>query len=485
VALTLFSLGITGCSQARVKYTPPVSTPLAQAQSWSTPLAGGETATPARDQTLSQWWATLNDPVLTSLEERAVQGNLDLKKAEAKIRQARAQREYARLGLLPSAVGSASASGSHSGSGFGPTGSAETSSVSIDASWEPDFYGKLRGTVNAYSADLGAAQESLRDVLVSLTAEVALNYVSARSYQEQITITQANLKSFEQTYDVTVARYQSGLATELDTEQARMNVQATRASLPALETNLQTAVNHIAVLLGERPGAINDELAAARPVPSVPVEIAVGVPADLLRRRPDIRNAERQVAAQTARLGVTKADLYPSFTLSGSLGLTSMSISKLFSTDAFVASIAGSVQHTLFDRRKIRENIKIQDALLDQTVTTYDSTVLTAMEDVENALTGFAKEQVRRKSLAESASSAEHASKLANDLYGAGLKDFLTVLDAQRSQLSLQNELAQSDATITQNLIRLYKALGGGWDPAVANGATAASAKNSAKAAQH
>lgn len=464
-AIILIGLSLVaspGCTKARVKYTLPVSAPLAQAQTWSTPLAGGETAKPADDQSLAQWWAGLNDPLLTSLEERAVKGNLDLKKAEAKIRQVRAQRDYAQLGMLPSVSGSASASGSHSGSNTGPGGSTQ-SAISIDASWEPDFFGKLRGTVNASQADLGAAQESLRNVLVSLTAEVALNYVDARSSQAQIAITQANLKSFQQTYEVTLARYESGLATELDAAQARMNVQSTRSTLPSLETNLQSAINHIAVLLGERPGSIDQELNAVKPVPAAPLSVAVGVPADLLRRRPDIRNAERQVAAQTARVGVSRADLYPSFTLSGSLGLTSTSIVDLFTPGALLANIAGSVQHTIFDRRKIRESIKIQDAALDQDVAAYESTVLNALEDVENALVAFAKEQVRRKSLAEASVSAEHASKLANDLYASGLKDFLNVLDTQRSLLSLQNESAQSDATLTADLIRLFKALGGGW----------------------
>jgi len=478
--LGLSLLGTAGCSKARAKYTPPVSTPMAKAQTWSAPLGGGEAAKPVDGQALSQWWAVLHDPFLTSLEERAVTGNLDLKKAEAVIRQVRAQRNYAQLGLLPSVSGSASATGSHMGSDVGPGGASGTSSVSIDASWEPDFFGKLHGAVTAYDADLGAAQESLRDVLVSLTAEVALNYVSVRSYQAQIAITEANLKSFEQTYDVAVAQYQSGLATELDTAQARMNVQSTRATLPALQTNLQSAIHHIAVLLGERPGAVNAELAEVRPVPVAPLAVAVGVPADLLRRRPDIRGAERQVAAQTARLGVARADLYPSFTLSGSLGLTSTSISKLFTPEALLASIAGSVQHTIFDRRKILQNIDIQDAVLEQNVTTYESSVLTAMEDVENALVAFAKEQVRREAIREASIAARQASKIANDLYAAGLKDFLNVLDTQRSLLNLENDQAQSEAAVTADLIRLYKALGGGWNSAAAGAPAAPGVKSSA-----
>jgi NodT family efflux transporter outer membrane factor (OMF) lipoprotein len=292
---------------------------------------------------------------------------------------------------------------------------------------------------------------------------VALNYVDVRNYQSQLAITEANLESQQGTYDLTVARYQSGLATELDAEQARLTVESTRAGIPSLETSLQKAANNIAVLLGERPGTVDAELAAVKPVPVVPAEIAVGVPADLLRRRPDIRSAERQVAAQSARVGVAMTDLNPTFTLSGNFGLNSATILNLVTPSALVSSLAGSFQHTVFNRQQIREQIKVQDAVLDQDLASYESTVLAAMQDVEDALHAFGKEQVRRKSLAEATEAAERAVTMSRNLYAAGLKDFLTVLDAQRSLLTLQNELAQSDATITADLIRLYKALGGGW----------------------
>lgn len=452
---------LAGCA-ARLKYQPPVSAPLARAEQWNTPLAGGAVAKPADDQTLSRWWATLGDPVLTSLEERAVKGNLDLRKAEAKIRQARAQRNVAQTGRAPTVTASGGATGSRTSTQAGGR-LGQSYSAALDASWEPDFFGRIRGSIEAYDADLGAAQEDLRNTLVSLTAEVALNYVDARNYQSQLAVTKANLASQQETYDLTVARYQSGLATELDAEQARLTVESTRAGIPSLETSLQKAANTIAVLLGERPGAIDAELAPVKPVPVVPVEIAVGVPADLLRRRPDIRSAERQVAAQTARLGVATMDLNPTFTLTGSLGLNSATILNLFTPSALVSSLAGSLQHTVFNRQKIREQINVQDATLDQDLVAYESAVLTAIEDVEDALDAFAKEQVRRKSLAEASGAAERAVAMSRELYSGGLKDFLTVLDAERSLLTLQNQLAQSDATITEDLIRLYKALGGGW----------------------
>lgn len=452
---------LAGCA-ARVKYKTPIAPQLAHATQWNTPLAGGATAKPADDETLSHWWATLGDPVLTSLEDRAVQGNLDLRKAEARVRQARAQRNAVQTERTPTVIATGGPTGSRASTQTGGQ-LAQLHAAALDASWEPDFFGRIQGSIEAYSADLGAAQEDLRNVLVSLTAEVALNYVDVRNYQSQLAITKANLESQQGTYDLTVAQYQSGLATELDAEQARLAVESTRAGIPSLETSLQKAANNIAVLLGERPGAVDAELAAVKPVPVVPAEIAVGVPADLLRRRPDIRSAERQVAAQTARVGVAMTDLNPTFTLTGTFGVNSATLLNLVTPSALVSSLAGSFQHTVFNRRQIREQINVQDAVLDQDLASYESTVLAAMQDVEDALHAFGKEQVRRKSLAEATDAAERAVTMSRNLYAAGLKDFLTVLDAQRSLLTLQNELAQSDATITADLIRLYKALGGGW----------------------
>lgn len=452
---------LAGCV-VRPTYKTPASPQLAQAKQWNTPLAGGAAAKPADDRTLSRWWATLGDPVLTSLEERAVKGNLDLQKADARIRQARAQRDAIRTERTPTVTANGSATGSRSSAQTGGQ-LAQGYGASLDASWEPDFFGRIRGSIEAYDADLAATQEDLRTTLVSLTAEVALSYVDVRNYQSQLAITKANLASQQETYNLTVQQYQSGLATMLDAEQARMTVESTRASIPTLEIGLQKAVNNIAVLLGEKPGAVDAELAQPEPLPVVPVEVAVGVPADLLRRRPDIRSAERAVAAQSARVGVSMMDLNPTFTLSGSLGLSSAKILDLVTPSALAGSLAGSIAHTVFNREKIRQQIKVQDAVLDQDVVTYQSAVLTAIQDVEDALDAFAREQVRRKSLAAAAAAAENAATMSRNLYVAGLKDFLTVLDSQRSALTLENELAQSDANITADLIRLYKALGGGW----------------------
>ncbi|MEN6603135.1 MAG: efflux transporter outer membrane subunit, partial [Bryobacteraceae bacterium] len=292
----LFILLSSGCAARRIQYKPPTSTPLTQAANWNTPVEGGAAAKPADDATLSRWWGTLGDPVLTSLEERAVKGNLDLRQAEAKVRQARALKGAAETDRLPTVTASGSATGSRSSSRLGSGELTQAYAAGVDASWEPDFYKRIRQSIEAYGADVEAAQEDLRGVLVSLTAEVALDYVDVRSYQSQIAITKSNLKAQQETYDLTVARYESGLATKLDVEQARSNLESTRASIPTLEASLRKSANALAVLLGEKPGAIDSELAEVKPVPVIPVEVAVGMPADLVRRRPDIRSAERQVA---------------------------------------------------------------------------------------------------------------------------------------------------------------------------------------------
>jgi NodT family efflux transporter outer membrane factor (OMF) lipoprotein len=462
--LGLSLLAFTGCAARRTAYTAPVAPQLTQAERWNTPLAGGAIASPTDDQTLSRWWASLEDPILTSLEERAVKNNLDLRQAEAKIRQARAQRNIAAIGVQPSVTGGMSANGSRTGSKSGGMSSTSQSyGATVDASWEPDFFGKLRGAVTAAQADLESAQADLRNVLVSLTAEVALEYINVRSYQAQLAVTVSSLAAQEETYQLTVARFESGLSTELDVSQAKLSVESARASIPTLETNLRQAKNAIAVLLGERPGAIDAELAEMRPVPKVPASLAVGVPADLVRRRPDIGGAERQVAAQAARVNVAKAELYPSFSLSGTLSLRSLNIANLLTPSALGASAAGGVTNPIFNRRKIREQIQVQSAQLDQTLAVYESTVLGALRDVEDALAAYGQEMVRRQSLAAANLAAGRALELSRGLYSAGLKDFLDVLDAQRSLLSLQNQLAQCDAGITADLVRLYKALGGGW----------------------
>ena len=317
--------------------------------------------------------------------------------------------------------------------------------------------------MEAAEADLEASQEDLRDVLVSLLAEVALNYVEVRTYQARLAVAEENLEAQDETYQLTQWRYQAGLSDELAVQQARYNLESTRSQIPTLRTGLEEAMNRIAVLLGEQPGKVHEELKKPVPIPVAPLKVAVGVPADVLRRRPDVRRAERELAAQTARIGVATADLYPKLSLSGSIGLEALSLNDLFSSATKTVSGGSQITWPIFNGGAIRQNIEVQSALQEQALIAYEAAVLSALEEVENALVAYAEEQGRRDALREAEEAAQKAVELAQQKYQAGLTDFNNVLEAQRSLLTFQDQLAQSEGTVTSNLVRLYKALGGGW----------------------
>jgi NodT family efflux transporter outer membrane factor (OMF) lipoprotein len=436
---------------------------LAAEQNWKTAPAGGEVARPADNAALAHWWTVFNDPVLTSLEERALKSNFDLRTALSSIEQARANRFSASGSLLPSVTATGNASGSRGSLRSGGQVS-HSNSAEIDASWEPDFFGRVRKSVAAYDADIQTAQENLHNTMVTLTAEVAVDYVDLRSYQSQIAVTQSNLAKYRETYEMTLAKRESGLSTDLDVAQALETVQSTEATLPTLEIDMQQMKNALAILLAQRPGSLDAELTEVKSIPTIPVEVAIGIPGDLVRRRPDVRSAERQVVAQSLRLGVAKANLYPTFTLSGSFASSAQNILNVLTPASIGSSIAGSISQTILNRRSLKGQVKLQDALLDQYEIAYDNTLLGAVKDVENSLLAFGKDQMRRNSLASASQSAEQAAEMSRELYSSGLKDFLTVLDSERTLLSVQNNLVQSDATVDTDLIQLYKALGGGWN---------------------
>ena len=336
-------------------------------------------------------------------------------------------------------------------------------SVGFDAGWELDIFGGVRRSMEAAEANLEASREDWRNVLVSLLAEVALNYIDVRTYQTRLTVAEANLKTQIETCQLTLWRNQAGLSDELAVQQARYNLENTRSQIPTLRTGLEEAMNRISVLLGEQPGKIHGELEKQEPIPVIPLKIAVGVPADALRRRPDVRKAERDLAAQTAKVGVATADLYPKFKLSGSIGLAALATGDLLSADSKTYSFGPSVTWTIFNGGAIRQNIEVQSALQEQYLIAYEAAVLNASEEVENALVAFAEEQKRRQALLDATGAAKQASELAKNKYQAGLTDFSSVLDAERSLRSFEDSLAQSEGAVTSNLVRLYKTLGGGW----------------------
>ena len=463
---------LTGCAAVGPNYAMPETT---VSTAWHTQLKGGLAEEEMNPKVLASWWTTLNDSQLSSLIERSVAGNLDLKKAQARVLEARARRGIAKADMFPTLNFSGSDTWTRSKEAAGPGETSELYSrhfdqlysTDFDSGWEIDIFGGVRRSVEAAEADLQANQEDLHDVLVSLLGEVALNYIEVRTFQARLAAVKENIDAQNETYQLTLWRCQAGLSDELAVQQARYNLESTRSQIPTLHTGLGEAMNRIAVLLGEQPGKVHEELEKSEPIPAPSPKIAVGVPAEMIRRRPDVRRAERELAAQTARIGVATADLYPKFTLSGSIGVEALSFNKLTSnlssSDSWALSGGPRISWAVFDAGAIRQNIKVQSALQEQALIQYESTILGALEDVENALVSYADEQRRMDNLREAAQAAQTAAELAQNKYQAGLTDFSNVLDAQRSLLSFQDQLAQSSGTVTSNLIRLYKALGGGW----------------------
>ncbi|MGH8220657.1 MAG: efflux transporter outer membrane subunit [Steroidobacteraceae bacterium] len=457
---------LAGCAVGP-NYKPPGEPAPAK---WATHLAAGESDAPTA---LASWWRSFNDPELDTLIETAVRSNLTLRVAEGRVREARAEREVVAGGRWPSAGTSVAYSKNRYGANsFPPLGlfagiplDYDLYTLGFDAAWELDLFGGVRRAVEASTAELGAVEYARRDVLVSVLAEVARNYIDARGYQERLAITRRNVAAEQDILDLTRSRYRGGLASDLDAEQASALLTTTEAQLPALETGFAQSVHHLSVLLGENPGAMLENMSQATRIPLTPPVVPVGLPADLLRRRPDVQRAERELAASTAEIGVAEADLFPKISLTGALGVTSTSTSNLLEYASRYWSAGPTVQWKLFEGGSLRANVRVQKARAAQALDTYHQTVLVALEDAENALIAYSKEQTRRRSLAQSVQSSEAAFQLSSELYRSGLVDFLNVLDAERTLYSAQEALVGSTESVSLDLVQLYKALGGGWQP--------------------
>lgn len=458
----LAALLMTGC--AGVGAPPPASTVVVPASWQGTGVgAAGVTASPAAT---AGWWRRLGDETLASLVERALVGSPDVKSAQARVRAARAQRRLTGKDFLPSVDGSVSVSGSKTTGVSGDGATHERYSAGIDASWEPDLFGKTRSAVKAAQADLEATEADLEAARVTLAAEVARNYVDLRALQARLDVAKSNLATQEETLELTSWRAQAGLASDLDVEQARANVEQTRASVPSFETGIAEAEHALAVLLGLPPAALREELGAAGPIPAVPGTLAVGIPADTLRQRPDVRAAERRLVAATARVGQARAALYPSLRLSGSLSVEGLALAGLTSGETVVRSILAGLTAPLFDRARLRLQIDIQSAVEEQALAAWESATLTALAEVENALASLGGAQRRGKSLDAAVTAARSAARMARQRYAAGLVSYQVVLDTERSVRLLEDSWTSTEADGATALIRLYKALGGGWDTA-------------------
>ncbi len=455
---------LAGCAVGP-NYQPPRTEVSTQ---WKSPLAGGETN---GSPDLAAWWKNFNDTNLDSLMAAAVESNLTLRLAEAHVLEARAQQAVVNGNLWPSIGSSASYSRNRYGAnsfpplaGFGVPLDYNLYDAGFDAAWELDIFGGTRRAVEAAHAETGAAEFNRQDVLVSLLAEVARNYITARGFQQRLVITRQNIQVQKDILDLTSNRFQSGLSSDLDVQQSQALLSSTVAEVPSLETGFNQSAYHLAVLLGRQPGALLDEMSAEKPIPPTPPEVPVGLPSDLLQRRPDVQSAERELAAATARIGVAKSDLFPKFSLTGFAGLESVSAGTWINYASHYWSAGPTVQWELFEAGSIRANVRVQNARQEEALDAYQQTVLVALEDAENALTAYAKEQVRRQSLLQSVEANQQALELSTQLYKSGLEDFLHVLDSERSLYAAQDALVQSDQAVSLDLVQLYKALGGGWE---------------------
>ena len=425
------------------------------------------------------WWTLFNDPVLTRLVESAYLQNLPLQIAGLRILEARALLGIATGNIYPQAQQSRgelaysrlSENTANTAAGFDQKyGEA---SFGFDAGWELDVWGKFRRAIESGEANLEASVADYDDALVSLTAEVARTYVVIRTFDERLAVARQNVKIQKRSMEIADVRFEAGAVTELDVQQAKSLLTNTQALIPSLEATLRQAKNALAILLGKLPGEVDDVLQEAGAIPGVPPEVVVSVPAELLRRRPDVRLAEYQLAAQSPLIGVAQAELYPSFELFGSIGLRSADSNRtaagssdyadLLDTDSLEIFAGPGFRWNLFNYGRIKNRVRAEDARFQQLLVNYENTVLRAQQEVEDALVGFLKTQEQEAFLLESVTAAKRSVDLSMVQYREGLVDYQRVLDTQRFLTDQQDLQVTTSGSVVTNLIAAYKSLGGGW----------------------
>jgi NodT family efflux transporter outer membrane factor (OMF) lipoprotein len=442
----------------------------------------------------ADWWTLFHDPVLTGLEQRVAAENLDVKVAGVRLTESRAQLAITRSSLYPSLTGNASyvreaasnnglfaliptaagaspasaANGTATNSAGGVTGGGlkpfDLYQGGFDASWEVDLWGAVSRSIESSTATTEAANEAKRSVLLSSLAEVARDYILLRGVQTELQIARDNVHTAQQSLDLTQQRAAGGVTTDLDVANASAQLRSILSQIPNLEQQEAQLINALSLLLGQPPNALRDDLATAKPVPPVPPRVPVGLPSELARRRPDIRQAEAQLHAATADIGVAKANFYPSLNLTGSIGLQSLQISNVFNLNSKQYAVGPGLTIPIFQGGQLRATLHLREALQQEAALNFQKTVLQAWHDVDNALTAYQAEQARRDELIQAVADNRRALSLAQSRYQLGVADFLSVLDAERSLLAAQLQLADSTTTVSSNLVALYKALGGGWE---------------------
>jgi multidrug efflux system outer membrane protein len=470
ILLLMITITAGGCVVGPDYHRPALDVPT----HWSEAPESAAASQPAQ----APWWLRFNDAELNSLIERAVQGNLDIQGAAARIRAARANLSIASALRLPtvSATGSytrgresenvpsATSTGTGQQSALDATKSENLFHAGFDARWELDLFGGVLRSTELADANYQGSLHDRSGVMLSLIAEVTRHYIVLRTAQQELAITRASLLAQQDSLHLIKVRYQSGMAADLEVASAESQVNAIAARVPSLENVTGQSVHRLSILLGLAPGALSEELRAPGAVPTGPSSLPLGMPSDLMRQRPDILRAERQFAAATARIGVATADLYPRFSLLGALGLESRSGSDFFNVGSRYWSIGPSITWPIFQRGRIVANIEVRDAEQQQALINYRKTILLAYEDVENAIAAFRNEGAHREAISKTVDSDERAVTLAISLYKSGLTDFRNVLIAQQTLFQSRMDWVRSDAAVTTTWVALHKALGGGLD---------------------
>jgi multidrug efflux system outer membrane protein len=449
---------LTGCASwsPTTQELPAVPVPA----HWSTSAVSATNDRPApATRSLAQWWKKFNDPLLGTLVEDALQVNTSIRSAQAALQQSRALRDVRTAGMLPGA----SASGAVQRSRLGNGDASNSFRAGLDASWEPDIFGGKRSALNASEADAQVSEASLADVQVSIAAEVALAYIQLRGQQAQLMIARNNLASQQETLQITDWRTQAGLVSSLELEQARAASEQTRAQIPALEASIARTRHSLAILTGRAPDTLQALISSPLPVPQASDDLALSIPAQTLRQRPDVRAAEHRISAALARVDAADAARYPGFSIGGSLGLNALTLGALTNGASLTTALLGSISVPLFDGGAATAQVRAQEAALEQARVGYQSVVLTALKDVEDALVALQGDRARLVYLQSAATAAGNAALLAQNRYNSGLIDFQTVLQTQRTLLTAQDSVASTTADISADHVRLYKALGGGW----------------------
>ena len=469
---------VAGCTVGPDYHRPPadvrptfaaVADPTRSAVGGSAASVGAATSRPSTVQAgvepPDRWWTTLGDPTLDALVDRAVRSNLGLRVAAARIRQSRAAAAGTEAGLFPLARTAATYNYNHNGGPLFPidTQDYQFGGFGFDASWEVDVFGGLRRSVEAAADEQQASVEARRDAVVSLLAEVCREYVVLRTAQRRAAIARDDVRIAQELLDLAKRQAAVGISGDLDVDRAEGQVTATASALPPLDAQAQQAIHGLGVLLGEPPDTLLAELSVAAPIPGPPARVPVGLPGDLLRRRPDVRRSERRLAAATASIGVAVAQLYPRFSLNGDLGIAAPNTGGLTNWHNRFFTVGPGAAWRLFDAGRVLSEVDARRAVREEVLAEYEQSILSAARDVEDAIVAFDRTQDARELTRRTVRSTGEAVRIAREQYAEGVTGFLTVLDAERSLFAAQDQLAQSDGAIDVELVALFKGLGGGW----------------------